>query len=254
MADTKISDLPDASTLTGTETIPLVQSGVTKKATSAQPLALASQRGLLSARPSAGIPGRKYTTTDDIQADYRDNGSSWDQVGVGLNDPLLGWQMLGVGVLGSNANTLTAITIAARDEIMVVVRLVGYDTADTCALRFNGDTGTNYNSRHMSVAVAGTTWSNQFNSGDTMVKLAPSNSVRSRSFSMMIGNHATSYKQVAISSALGGSGATNEPIVSLSSGGWFNLADQITSVQLITTGANNMLTGTGIAIYGRNFS
>lgn len=39
-------------------------------------------RGLVSALPAAGIPGRLYFASD-TNATYRDNGTTWDQVGTG---------------------------------------------------------------------------------------------------------------------------------------------------------------------------
>jgi hypothetical protein len=54
--------------------------------------------GLTSARPSAGIAGRLYYSTDDVVL-YRDNGSSWDTVGVGsaLSNPMTTQDDLVVG-------------------------------------------------------------------------------------------------------------------------------------------------------------
>lgn len=39
-------------------------------------------RGTLAARPAAGVAGRLYVTTDDDQAVYRDNATSWDLAAV----------------------------------------------------------------------------------------------------------------------------------------------------------------------------
>ena len=61
MAGTKISDLPSASTLTGAELVPVVQSDVTKKTTVSDILTSAGAGTVTSVNVSGGTTGLTAT-------------------------------------------------------------------------------------------------------------------------------------------------------------------------------------------------
>lgn len=87
MADTKISQLPAAAALAGTEELPAVQAGATKKVTVGQVGAAIVMRGALAARPAPGISGRIYNVTDDDGGTaFYDTGASWVQVAPGITE------------------------------------------------------------------------------------------------------------------------------------------------------------------------
>ena len=82
MAKIRISDLSAAGALSGSDSFPVVQSGVTKRATLSNVLTAVSPStvGLLSARPAfASVPtGTLYTATDEEGGStYLNTGSAW---------------------------------------------------------------------------------------------------------------------------------------------------------------------------------
>ncbi|MES2970914.1 MAG: hypothetical protein V4702_01160 [Patescibacteria group bacterium] len=258
-------------------------------------------RGTLAARPAAGTAGRIYVTTDDIQAAYRDNGSSWDQITLGQNEPALqrvakagtlvgtrhrvnfiegsnvtltvaddgpgdevdvtiaasggggsGWELLGSAFLSGNANTVGAVTIAARDILQIVIRLTGYDVADIPALQFNSDPGTNYCDRHLNANAGSATFGNVERLSADRLSLSFGNGTRPRTITVTVNNHVSTNKSASIVVGSGSSSAAAAPLLQLGSGMWANTSAQITQVQLITQGANNMLAGTGLLVFGKN--
>lgn len=171
-----------------------------------------------------------------------------------------GWEVLGQASLVAPANTVPAVTVAARDLLLVIVRIVGYDTADTPALRFNGDTGANYNFRCLT-AVAGAdgattvAFVDRVKVSEAFIRLSGVATARQRAWSALIANHAAANKSVSITPATLSSGASVAPTLDIApTGGWFNALSQITSVQLVTVGTNNLLTGSGLVVMGKNIS
>jgi hypothetical protein len=166
-----------------------------------------------------------------------------------------GWEVLGSAVLASPANTVPAVSFVGntRDLIKIVVKVAGYDTADLPALRFNGDSGANYNFRCLTAAAGGTALVDAPFVSQTLLRLTATSLSRQRAWEVLLPNSAVANKSAAISPITISGNATVTPPLELGNvGGWFNAADQITSVQLVTVGANNLLADSGIIVMGRN--
>lgn len=165
-----------------------------------------------------------------------------------------GYDYLGSVVLGSAAASTAALTIEARDVLLIQARITGYGGADIAALRFNADaTTTNYRSRwvtYSNVAVP-------INAGiDTaasaMVLLGPTGITLGRSVLLGITNLSSVNKTMWIQSAEEVAAQATVPPVALGWGEWFNTAAQITSIDMRTNGGQNLNTGSGFAVFGRN--
>lgn len=164
-----------------------------------------------------------------------------------------GLDYLGSTTLGGAAATTGAVTIAARDMLLIVVRVTGYGGGDIIGLRFNGDAGANYWDRHMHAAAGGTTWTNTENASTTLIRLAGNNSTQARTIVVTISNRAATSKSCTIQTQTNTTSAATVGRIDIGGGQWFNTASQITSVELRTAGGNTMNAGTSFVVFGKNF-
>jgi hypothetical protein len=170
---------------------------------------------------------------------------------------------LGGAVLASPAHETEVVTLnydglaTTRDFLWIFVRVASYGgtpdpSGDIASLRFNGDSGANYWTSH--VHWIGGAWSEVNHASATLLRLADSNSRLSRNVFLTINNLATRGKTCNIKNQTGTANAAVIGGINIAGGEWVNLVDQITSVQLIDAGSNNMGTGSGFVVMGRNFS
>jgi hypothetical protein len=100
--------------------------------------------GTAAARPAAGSEGALYYETDTDTL-FRDNGSTWDELTIGGGGDYVKIAEVSVGAGGSSSISFSSIAATYKH-----LRLVGQlrcDRADTYSdirIRFNGDTGSNY--------------------------------------------------------------------------------------------------------------
>jgi hypothetical protein len=217
MVDKRISELPSAANFLAALQIPVNDAGVNEKATGSQ---LASAWGL---------------------------------------------DFLGSAVLASAAHETPNVTLtwppgsgiaATRDFLWIFVRVASYGgspdaTGDIASLRFNADSGANYWTRHLYFTAG--TWNDVSLASTALIRLAPTNSRLSRNVFITINNLANRGKTCNIKNQTGTADATLVGEVNIAGGEWVNLVDQITSVQLIDQGSNNMGTGSGFIVLGKNF-
>jgi hypothetical protein len=173
-----------------------------------------------------------------------------------VSNPMRGMDFLGATNMAVAATSSAVVTIAPRDLLMVLYRIPGYGGADILSLRFNGDAGSNYATRFMFVAAGATALSDASNVSQTLMRLAASTTTQGRTGQVIISNLATSPKLARITDATWYSGAvaTASQLDIPGFGVWNNTTAQITSMQLVVPGGQNMNANTGFAVFGRNLS
>jgi len=166
-----------------------------------------------------------------------------------------GMEFLGSTVLSAGAQTTATVTIAARELLLIQIRVTGYGApGDIASLRFNGDTGTNYWNRFIQAAAGGTTLTNTQNASDTGIRLGPVAIQQARAGLIVINNRLATRKGCMISVMEGSADAATIPPLDMGAvGQWTNTAAQITSVVMVSIqAAANMGTGSGFAVWGKN--
>jgi hypothetical protein len=164
-----------------------------------------------------------------------------------------GMEFLGSLRLSAAAVTTGVLTIAPREKLFVDINIAGYSGGDIASLRFNGDAGANYWSRHITWATAGTTATDVPNAAATLIRLGGNAVTQGRSVTCSISNVATVSKYVGISHLQTGTNSTAVGVLNIGGGEWFNTTAQITSIEMRTAGGSiTMPTGTGFSVYGSN--
>jgi hypothetical protein len=164
-----------------------------------------------------------------------------------------GYEFLGSTVLTGSAATTGALTIAARDLLLVQVRVTGYSGGDIASFRFNGDSGTNYWWRCLNTVAGGVTWTNQQAASATLIQLHPLTTTLQRSSLHAITNLASKSKVMTTTATTSTGSAATVGGGELGWGEWVNTTAQITSIELRTAGGSiTMPAGTGFAVFGRN--
>jgi hypothetical protein len=163
-------------------------------------------------------------------------------------------EFLGSTRMSASAVGTAVVTIPAREQLLVICNIAGYSGGDIASLRFNGDTGANYWSRHLTCAPGATTLTDNPTASATLFRLAGNAVTQGRSVSCSIMNLATISKSIGIGHLQTNTGAA-ATIGTLDWGGgeWVNTTAQITSVQMLTAGGTiTMPAGTGFSVYGVN--
>lgn len=145
---------------------------------------------------------------------------------------------------------------ATRDFLWIFVRIVSYGGSpdplgDIGSLRFNGDSGANYWSLHATFLSGA--WSDFPQANASLIRLASTPSRLSRNVMATVNNFATRGKTVNIKNQTGTADPNTVGVMNLGGGEWVNLVDQISSVQLVDAGSNNMGSGSGFIVLGKNF-
>jgi hypothetical protein len=144
--------------------------------------------------------------------------------------------------LGANATSLNSNTFAAFKNLLVVISVVGFDVSDILKVNFNSDTGTNYAYKVNYGAVSSTAQS-------ALKPRGTSGTATAHTIRLEIINLATAPKLVTAFNALANTSANAADDMI---GTWNNTTDQITSIQLASNSANNLLSGSSMTIYGWN--
>lgn len=178
------------------------------------------------------------------------NAGSVKQANAGFAD----LEFLGSTRLAGAAVSTGALTIAARDELLVKVIVTGYSGADIASLRFNGDAGANYNSRYIHSVAGGVVLTNNQNVSQTLMRLFAIGVTTARSAWLAINNRLATAKGVQVNPFSPSGAAGTAPGVEFGGGEWVNTAAQITSIEMRTAGgANTLSAGSGLMVWGRNY-
>lgn len=152
--------------------------------------------------------------------------------------------------LTANAAAFPTLAFAVFPSLELRIRLLGFTGSDLPSLRFNGDTGNNYNDRNISIAAGGvvnvdnaTTTTSQIRMGIAGTKqlIADVSITNFLSVSKLV------HMRVSMASGAVGTAPT---IISGSSGEWVNTTAQITSLTVQCVGANSILAGSSLMIFG----
>lgn len=152
--------------------------------------------------------------------------------------------------LTANAAAFPTLTFPAYPSLELRLRIVGFSGSDLVSLRFNADAGNNYWDRNVSIAAGGvinvdnaTTTTAQIRLGVAGTKglLADLSILNFLGASKVVGGRVTM-----------GTGAvgTAGTIISGTAGEWINTTVQITSLSVLVVGANNILSGSSLMIFG----
>ena len=154
------------------------------------------------------------------------------------------WKELGRSTLGSAGDVLDSGTIAAKDNLMILV--IGYKsgTASTEKLQFNADTGSNYAERHSENSGTDNT-----NTSQDHIELSVSGTEDEFTIAT-IRNIANKEKLViAHTTAAGSAGVNNGNRFELV-GKWANTSDQITRIQITNPYGGDLDTGSELVVLG----
>lgn len=181
-----------------------------------------------------------YTSThyllDHVSGPYRD-----------------GWELLNAYTFPGGTATSGALTVSARDELMIVVRILSLSVADIPALRFNADTGTHYQSRYVTCADGGVTMTNVATASTTMARLSGLSSDKPRVIQAIMNDHRDWEKAATVTSRVNTGAVAATPALDVAGGyEWVNSAAQVTSVTLLTVGGANVGGNSQILIFGRD--
>lgn len=145
---------------------------------------------------------------------------------------------------------------ATRKKLEIHVFVPSYGgspdpTGDIASIRFNGDSGPNYWSHHATY-ISGA-WTPTETPSATLIRMAPTQSRLSRNAVLEVNNFATRSKTVTFKNQTGTNDATLVGLLNIGGAEWVNAVDQITSVQLVNAGSNNMGAGAGFFVLGKDF-
>lgn len=191
----------------------------------------------------------------------------------GLTEGLTGTQLstawgmdyLGGTFLPASAPSTDVVTLtyppgsgiaATRKKLVIYGLITAYGgtpdvTGDIGSIRFNGDSGTNYWSHHATY-ISGA-WTSTEQASTTLIRSAPTNSRLSRNFVMEINNIVNRSKTVTIKNQTGTNDASVVGLINIGGAEWVNTSAQIADVQLINAGTNNLITGSGFFVLGKDF-
>lgn len=142
---------------------------------------------------------------------------------------------------------LTVSGLSNYANLMVIMDITGTSNIVVHGIRFNGDTGTNYNYDNVEVGIFKTQ-----KTGKTKINLydeGTSEGATQYQYSVAnISNRATYKKMASIFTVIGDGG------FQINTGGnWTNTTDLINSISLVTTaGTETYLAGSKITVYGAN--
>lgn len=165
-----------------------------------------------------------------------------------------GYERLGSVKLSGSAVTTGALTIPARDLLLIQVYVAGYSGGgDIASFRFNGDTGSNYWSRYVSYAAGGTTATNNQNVSQTLARIFAQSTTLKRSALVSLTNAAATAKTGVVLGQTSTDAAGTAGIAEFGAFEWVNTSAQITSVEMRTAGGSvTMPANTGFIVYGCN--
>lgn len=218
------------------------------------PVGTAGPQGIQGVQGVAGIDGTPGGAKGDmgimgtpgVDGEDGADGASWPQATVGM-------EFLGATLMAADATTTAVVTIPRRDVLVILVRVVGYSGGgDIAALRFNADAGANYWSRYLTAAAGVATLTNQVNVSQAFARLFGVAITTGRSAIIHVSNRLGTSKSGAVRGQSGTGAAATSATLEFGGFEWVNTAAQISSVTMLTAAGQNLLTGSGFAVFGRN--
>lgn len=177
------------------------------------------------------------------------------------------WYPTGASAIDVDAATLGTVFLPyAYDLLMVQYNIVGYSVADTAGFIFNDDIPLPpffvgmYGDRHLHVAVGVTTLTNSQALDAAIVRVSGLTTVQAQTGVAYISakyNAFAGQSMTILNTTASGSVSVAAP-VSLLGNGTYNSGinnaggADITQIEMKTSGGNNMLAGSGFAVFGFN--
>lgn len=185
------------------------------------------------------LKDNKVATADAVPSTAIDFGGS----GAGV-----WWEEIGRTTLGSTADTVSVASLPARKYLMV--QITGLNSgAITPAIRFNNDTGANYNHK---ISVS---WGAAADTPSTNQILFEATGVGFKFFATAeIINIATEEKLVRVHSVnnSGSAGAANQAVSRETVAKWVNTSSQVTRIDLINQSTGDFAAGTEVVVLGHD--
>lgn len=152
--------------------------------------------------------------------------------------------------LSANAASFPVISFPAWGSLDIRLSIMGFTGSDILSIRFNADAGNNYWDRNFTSVAAGVVLVNTetLTTAQIRVGIAGTKGVSAR---LIVGNQLAVSKLVNGQVTMGSGVVGTAGIAVLSmSGEWINTTAQITSLTVLCVGANSILAGSSIAVYG----
>lgn len=169
------------------------------------------------------------------------------------------WVFLGNKSITSNTPTTGVLDIPAMDLLYISYAIIGYSVADVAGFAFNNPIDFGFGGFHCDrhlFAPSGTSVLSDV--GEIGQTAGTGMSIRVAGFTTIQAQTGTLHvscvgglKSVIINNATAGGGAT-PPMELPGTGYYVTTSDSINAIELITRGGNNMLAGSGFAVFGCN--
>jgi len=176
------------------------------------------------------------------------------------------WYSLGASTIDVDSSSLGIVAWGyPYDFLMVQFSIVGYNVADTAGLIFNQDIPLPpffvgiYGDRHLYVAVGATTLTNSQTLDGAIIRVSGFTTTLTQAGSAFITGKTKDQNQVTIMCNTG-TVSTVSPVSLLGAGSYASGSNNsgqlvdITSIEIKTSGGNNMLAGSGFTVFGANAS
>jgi hypothetical protein len=175
------------------------------------------------------------------------------------------WYSLGASSIDADSASLGVVSWGyGYDFLMVQFNIVGYNVADTAGFIFNQDLPLPpffvgiYGDRHLYVAVGATTLTNSQTLDGSIIRIAGFTTTLTQAGSAFITGKSRDQTQVTVLCNTG-TVSTVSPVSLLGAGSYASatnssVVQDVLSVEIKTSGGNNMLAGSGFSVFGANAS
>lgn len=153
--------------------------------------------------------------------------------------------------LTANGAAFPTLTFPGYNSLEIRLHLAGFSGSDTATLTFNGDTGNNYWDRNITIAAGGVTVTDSSsNTTRANIRVGAAGTTQIVAVLNIVNILAKSKLVVGrVAQATGAVGTAGTGYV-FSGGEWVNTTAQITTANVQCLGANNLLSGSSIQIFG----
>lgn len=161
--------------------------------------------------------------------------------------------LLGAQQLAANAAAFSSIFIQPVNSLWFYLNVVGASGSDTCAIRFNADSGANYWDRNLTVAAGGVVVVDTNTLSTTLIRLGVAGTLNQQIFGVIGNPSAVAAKskvlRAMVTVATGAAGTAGSINIGCA-GEWVNTSTPINRIDVVMVGANNYLAGSSLMVWG----